>query len=134
MIKAAVIDGNAISRNLLSTLLANGGFVMAGDANASSASLAAIIKLSPQIVCIDIGAADEEGWLRLETIRSGLPKALVFMVSGQFEPTTIQMAAQRGVHGFIVKPFKEATVLATMRKAIVKIAREHQARSAASGA
>ena len=129
MIKTAVIDGNAISRNLLSTLLANGGFAMVGDANASSAGLAAIVKLRPQIVCIDIGAADEAGWARLDAIRSGLPKALVFLVSGQFEPATVEAAARRGVHGFIVKPFKEATVLATIRKAIMKIAREHQARS-----
>jgi DNA-binding NarL/FixJ family response regulator len=134
MIKTAVIDGNAISRNLLSTLLANGDFAMVGDANTSSASLAAIIKLRPQIVCIDIGAADDAGWERLDTIRNGLPKALVFMVSGQFEPATVEMAAQRGVHGFIVKPFKEATVLATLRKAIMKIAREHQVRGTASDA
>jgi DNA-binding NarL/FixJ family response regulator len=132
MIKAAVIDGNAISRNLLSTLLANGDFEVIGDANTSSASMAAIIKLRPQIVCIDIGLADEAGWQRLDTIHDGLPKALVFMVSGQFEPATIEMATRRGVHGFIVKPFKEATVLATIRKAIMKIAREHQARNTAS--
>ncbi|TCS32747.1 two-component system chemotaxis response regulator CheY [Paucimonas lemoignei] len=134
MIKAAVIDGNAISRNLLSTLLSNGGFDVVGDGNASSASLAAITRLHPQLVCIDIGTVDEAGWERLDAIRNGLPKALVFMVSGQFEPATVQMAAQRGVHGFIVKPFKEATVLATIRKAVMKVAREHQARSTAPDA
>ncbi|HCY63954.1 MAG TPA: response regulator [Oxalobacteraceae bacterium] len=126
MIKAVVIDGNAISRNLLSTLLTNGGYAMIGDANTSSAGLAAMIKLTPQIVCIDIGAVDEEGWQRLEAIRSGLPKALVFMVSGQFESATIESAARRGVHGFIVKPFKEITVLGHIRNAIVKLARQHR--------
>lgn len=134
MIKTAVIDSNAISRNLLSTLLSNGGFAVVGDGNTSSASLTAIVKLHPQLVCIDIGAADAAGWERLDAVRSGLPKALVFMVSGQFEPATVEMAAQRGVHGFIVKPFKEATVLATIRKAVMKVAREHQARSTAPDA
>jgi len=134
MIKAVVIDGNAISRGLLSTLLGNGGIAVAGDANTSTASLAAMVKLRPQIVCIDIGAVDEEGWLRLQMLRTELPKALLFMVSGQFEAATIESAAQRGVHGFIVKPFKEATVLATIRKAIMKIAREHQARGTAADA
>ena len=134
MIKAVVIDGNAISRSLLTTLLGNGGFGIAGDANLSPAGLAAMVKLRPQIVCIDIGAADQEGWLRLETIRTELPKALVFMVSGQFDTATIEQAAQRGVQGFIVKPFKEATVLATIRKAIMKIAREYQARGTVAGA
>lgn len=129
MIKAVVIDGNAISRNLLSTLLSSGGYAVVGDANASTAGLAAMVKLRPQIVCIDVGAADEEGWERLETLSNSLPKALVFMVSGQFQPATLEQALQRGVQGFIAKPFKEATVLATIRKAIMKVAREHQART-----
>lgn len=130
MIKAVVIDGNAISRNLLSTLLSSGGYAVVGDANTSTAGLAAMVRLRPQIVCIDVGAAEEEGWERIETIRNSLPKALVFMVSGQFQPATLEQALQRGVHGFIVKPFKEVTVLATLRKAIMKMAKEHQARSA----
>ena len=130
MIKAVVIDGNAISRNLLSTLLVSGGYAVVGDANASSAGLAAMARLHPQIVCIDVGAVEDDGWARLEAICTSLPKALVFMVSGQFQPATLEQALQRGVHGFIVKPFKEATVLATIRKAIMKVAREHQARGA----
>lgn len=51
------------------------------------------------------------------------------MVSGQFDADTIAEAAKRGVHGFIVKPFKQAAVLANIRKAIIKVAREHQARA-----
>lgn len=62
MTKAVVIDGNAISRNLLTSLLAGGGLNVVGDANASSASLAAMIKMQPQIVCIDIGAPNAEDW------------------------------------------------------------------------
>lgn len=126
MIKAVVIDGNAISRNLLSSLLANGGYDVIGDANTSSAALASMIKLKPQIVCIDIGAPDDAGWERLDVIRNGLPKALIFMVSAQFDPATITSAASRGVHGFIVKPFKEGTVLLHIRNAIIKLARQHR--------
>lgn len=130
MLKVVVIDGNAISRNLLTSVLVNGGYDVIGDANTSAASLAAMIKLQPQIVCIDVGTADEEGFEKLAVIRAGLPKSLVFLVSAKFDATTVQTASERGVHGFIVKPFNAVTVLATIRKAIIKIANQHRQRVA----
>jgi two-component system chemotaxis response regulator CheY len=126
MLKVVVIDGNAISRDLLKTVLANGGYHLAGDSNASSAGLANMIKLQPQMVCIDIGQADEEGMAKLDTLRAALPKTLVFMVSGKIDPATIQSAIQRGVHGFIVKPFNAVTVQKTIRNAVFKLAKQHQ--------
>lgn len=128
MLTVVVIDGNAISRNLLGTVLTNGGYQLVGDANTSSAGLANMIKLHPQIVCIDIGQTDNESMDKLAAIRSGLPKALVFMVSGKMDADAVQGALRQGVHGFIVKPFNAVTVLTTIRKTIVKLARQHQLR------
>ncbi len=126
MLKVVVIDSNAISRNLLTTVLTNGGYEVVGDASPSSAGLASMARLKPQIVCIDIGNPDEEGWGRIDALRSDLPKAVLFMVSGQMSPDTVQDALSRGVHGFIVKPFNALTVLATIRNTIVKLARQHR--------
>jgi two-component system, chemotaxis family, chemotaxis protein CheY len=126
MIKAVVIDANAISRNLLTSVLVNGGFDVIGDANISSAGLAAAIKLQPQLVCIDIGATDDEAFARLQTVRDGLPKALLFMVSAKFDANTVQTAVAQGVHGFIVKPFNAGTVLATIRRTVLRLAQQHR--------
>lgn len=126
MLKVVVMDGNAISRDLLSSVLTNGGYEVVGGANTSPASIAAMAKLQPQVVCIDVGSDDEEGFEKLDAIRKELPKVLLFMVSGKFAAETVQTAVQRGVHGFIVKPFKSATVLTTIRNTIIKVARAHK--------
>jgi DNA-binding NarL/FixJ family response regulator len=126
MLKVAVIDGNAISRDLLKSVLTNGGHEIVADSSPSPAGIAAMIKLRPQVVCIDIGEANEEGWSKVDTLRHELPKALLFLVSGKFEPATLQVALQRGVHGFIVKPFNTGTVLTTIRNAVIKLARQHR--------
>ena len=126
MLKVVVMDGNAISRDLLSSVLTNGGYDVVGGANTTHASIAAMAKLQPQIVCIDIGAGDEEGFEKIDAIRKELPKVLVFMVSGKFAAETVQTAVQRGVQGFIVKPFKSATVLTSIRNTIIKLARQHK--------
>lgn len=131
MIKVVVIDANAISRNLLTSVLVNGGFDVIGDTNVTSAGLAAAIKLAPQIVCMDIGHSDADGLEKLDTMRQGLPKAMLFLVSGKFDAATVQCAVERGVHGFIVKPFNAVTVLTTIRRAIIKLAKRHSKSSSA---
>ena len=128
MLKVVIIDANAIARNLLHTVLTNGGHHVVGDSNTSAAGLAKMVILRPQIVCIDTGQAD--GMALLESIRSELPKALVFMVSGQIDSATVQGALQRGVHGFIVKPFNSVTVLTTIRNAVMKFAKQQQIKPA----
>ena len=126
MLRVVIVDGIAMSRNLLGTILTNGGHDVVGDSNTSTAGLARMIKLQPQIVCIDIGHEEDGGMSLLDTVRGELPKALIFMVSGKMNPENVQGALQRGVHGFIVKPFNADTVLTTIRNAILKIARQQK--------
>ncbi len=126
MLKVVIIDGNAISRDLLSTILTNGGHEVVGGGNTSSAGFARLLKLQPQVVCIDIGHVEDGGLDMLDTIRGSLPKALIFMVSNQLDSAAVQGGLQRGVHGFIVKPFNAVTVLTTIRNAVLKIARQQQ--------
>ncbi|RZI44543.1 response regulator [Herbaspirillum sp. HC18] len=126
MLKVVVIDATAISRNLLTSVLVNGGFNVIGDSNTSSAGLANMIKLQPQLVCIDLGGADEDAFGKLATVQEGLPKAVIFLVSGNFDASTIQTALERGVHGFIVKPFNAVNVLGSIRKAILNLAKQHR--------
>jgi two-component system chemotaxis response regulator CheY len=125
MLKVVIIDGNAISRGLLNTVLTEGGHEVVGDSNTSLAGVTRVISLEPQLVCIDIGYADD-GWALLDSIRDALPKAIILLVSGKFEPATIEKAVQHGVHGFIVKPFKGATVMTTIRNAIIKVVTKQQ--------
>lgn len=130
MLKVVVCDSNAISRNLLTSVLVGGGYDVVGGSNISPAGLASMIKLQPQLVCIDLGSADNDGFEKLEVLRTGLPKSLVFLVSAKFDSATIQTALERGVHGFIVKPFNAVTVLANIRNAIIKVAKQHRQKAA----
>ncbi|MFZ3000994.1 MAG: response regulator [Undibacterium umbellatum] len=127
MLKTVILDANAVARNLLTSVLVNGGHEVVGDANLTPASLARIIKLKPQVVCVDIGETDEEGLALLDKIKSEMPKALLFLVSSKIDATVLQAAQQRGVHGFIVKPFNSAAVLSSIRNTIIRIAKQQRA-------
>ncbi|TFV95485.1 response regulator [Oxalobacteraceae bacterium OM1] len=126
MLRVTVLDANAISRNLLSSVLLNGGFEVVGDASATAAGIASMAKLQPQLVCIDVGTHDEEGYAKIDAVRAALPKAVLFLVSGQFSAEAIQAGRARGVHGFIVKPFNAVNVLAAIRKTVIALAKQHR--------
>ncbi|MDP9108540.1 MAG: response regulator [Pseudomonadota bacterium] len=123
MLKIVVIDANAIARNLLTSLLSAAGHHVAGDTNTSPAGLARAIKLAPQLICIDIGEPSEHGLLLLDQLRSALPKTVLLLVSSSLESALVRAALERGVQGFIVKPFKSTTVLSVIRATVLKVAR-----------
>jgi two-component system chemotaxis response regulator CheY len=125
MLKAIIVDVNAVSRGLLATVLSDGGYEVAGQAHTGSLGYALALKHHPQIVCIAREQV-EDGNDTVEQIRANLPKSLVFMVSGTLDAATIQAALARGVHGFIVRPFKADTVLRTIRNTVLDIVKKHR--------
>ena len=48
------------------------------------------------------------------------------MVSSKIDAATLQAAQQRGVQGFIVKPFNSVAVLSSIRNTIIRIAKQQQ--------
>ena len=128
MLKVVVIDKSAISRGLLNTVLMDGGHEVVGDANTTPAGLARMIKLQPNVVCVDIGAEPDRLSI-LDTLHQALPRAIIFLVSGKIEPELVGEAVKHGVQGFIVKPFNSVTVLKTIRATILKFVRRQQSRA-----
>ncbi|MBD8532686.1 MULTISPECIES: response regulator [unclassified Massilia] len=135
MLKAVIVDSNAISRGLLNTVLTEGGYEVVGQAHTGQNALLQAAKFRPQIMCIAREQV-EDGSNVVEQLRATLPKTLVFMVSGTLDAPTIEAALARGVQGFIVKPFKADTVLKTIRNTVIAVVRKQQAGSTpdASGA
>jgi two-component system chemotaxis response regulator CheY len=131
MLKAVIVDSNAISRGLLNTVLADGGYEVVAQAHTGHTALVQAAKFRPQIMCIAREQV-EDGSNVVEQLRANLPKTLVFMVSGTLDAPTIEGALARGVHGFIVKPFRADAVLKTIRNTVIAVVRKQQAGSSNS--
>ena len=125
MLKAVIVDANAISRGLLNTVLTDGSYNVVGQTHTSAQGYALALKHQPHFICIAREQV-EDGNDVVEALRANLPKTLVFMVSGTIDAPALQAALGRGVHGFIVKPFKADTVLKTVRNTIIAVVRKHQ--------
>ena len=134
MLKAVLIDSSAIARGLLNTVLIDGGYDVVGQAHTCLAGNVLLIKHQPQIICVarDCIEADEPSMLAM---RKDWPKAMIFMVSAEFDQAPIQKAHTRGINGYIEKPFNGGTVLKTIRNTIIAaVKRQQKAQADAQGA
>jgi DNA-binding NarL/FixJ family response regulator len=129
MLKAVIFDNNAIARGLLRTVLTDGGHDVVADSNINPTNLARGRMHAPHILFMDTGG-DPANLDALSELRAALPKTVFFLVSGGFTPEAVKDAAQRGIHGFIVKPFNGATVLATIRTTVLKLVAKQKAAAA----
>jgi two-component system chemotaxis response regulator CheY len=125
MLKAVLIDGSAISRGLLNTVLTDGGYNVVGQTHTTAQGFALVQKFLPQVVCIALEQV-EDGNNIVEQIRENFPKTLIFMVSGAIDATILQKALARGVGGFIVKPFNADAVLKTIRNTVLAMIKKQQ--------
>jgi two-component system chemotaxis response regulator CheY len=91
----------------------------------SALGFALALKHHPHVICIAREQV-EDGSDVVEQLRAALPKTLVFLVSGTLDAAAVQSALGRGVHGFIVKPFKADTVLKTIRNTVIAFVKQQQ--------
>jgi two-component system, chemotaxis family, chemotaxis protein CheY len=126
MLKAVIVDGNAVSRSMLGTVLADGSYEVVGATHTSALGYGLAMKYRPHVICIAREQV-EDGNDVVEQLRANLPKTLIFLVSGTLDAQAVQSAAARGVHGFIVKPFKADTVLKTIRNTVIAFVKKQQA-------
>ena len=127
MLKAIILDNQAVARDLLASVLNNGGHEVVGGSNTNLSNLARMVKLQPQIICVDVGETNGDGLELLDSLRKELPKALIFWVSSKIDADIIQLVQQHGVSGFIVKPFNVTAVLTSIRNTIIRIAAKQRA-------
>ena len=125
MLKVVIIDASAVARGLLNTVLVDGGYDVIGQSHTMAQGYAVAMKYRPQIICI-ARENIEDGSGVVEQLRAGLPKSLIFMVSGAIDAATIASSLALGINGFIVKPFKADAVLKTIRNSVLTMIRKQQ--------
>lgn len=125
-LKAVIVDASAVSRAMLGTVLADGGYEVVGATHTSALGYGLAMKHRPHVICIAREQV-EDGSEVVEQLRADLPKTLIFIVSGTLDAHAVQAAVARGVHGFIVKPFKAETVLRTIRNTVIAFVKKQQA-------
>lgn len=81
------------------------GFRVIGTARSGDVALAAVSRLKPDLVLLDVYMPDQDGLTFLREMRARSIPSDVIMVSAAHDAQTIQEALRHGAHDYVIKPF-----------------------------
>ena len=123
---AIVDDEKSIRDGILMTL--EESYRMVAYASAEKA-LAAMKKVLPDLVLLDIGLPGMSGIDALKTIRTEYPDVLVIMITAYEDVSTVISAMKAGAHDYVVKPLHMDGLEVTIKNALdtIRLKKEVQA-------
>ncbi|MBS1210239.1 MAG: Response regulator receiver [Proteobacteria bacterium] len=117
-VSVVIIDDNDTTRAMLRAVLRSEGIEVVAEAKDGTAGVAAVRKLRPTLVCLDVMMPEVGGIEVLSQIKNEMPDVRVLMVTGSTDRDTVQAAIQGGASGYLVKPFNSAKVIASVEIAL----------------
>ncbi|MCR5527377.1 MAG: response regulator [Lachnospiraceae bacterium] len=116
--KVLIVDDATFMRTMLSGILKNGGYEVAGEASNGKEAVAQYKTLKPDLVTMDITMPEMDGLEALKAIKAEDPAATVIMCSAMGQQAMVISAIKNGAKDFIVKPFDADHVIESVRKQI----------------
>lgn len=112
-----IVDDAAFMRLTIRKMLEKNSFTVVGEAENGKIAIDLYQELKPDVVTMDITMPELDGLAALKTIIQQDKSAKIIMVTAMGQQTMVKEAVMAGARGFIVKPFKEETVLSALNKA-----------------
>jgi two-component system, chemotaxis family, chemotaxis protein CheY len=116
MKRVLIVDDAAFMRISLRNILEKNGFEVIGEASNGLEAVDKYKTLKPDIVTMDITMPDMDGVEALTEIRKLDSSAKIVMISALGQESWVRKAVMLGARGFVVKPYKEDYVVATLNK------------------
>lgn len=117
-VSAVIVDDNDTTRAMLRAILRAEGIEVVGEAKDGDSGMATLRRCTPHLVFLDIHMPTVSGIDVLAQVRGEMPGMRVVIISGSTDRETVQAAVEGGAHAYLIKPFRAASVLDAIRKAI----------------
>jgi two-component system chemotaxis response regulator CheY len=110
-VKILIVDDAAFMRMMLTDILEEKGFEIAGEAGDGEEALRQYKELKPDLVTMDIVMPEVGGIESIKEILKIDPEAKILVVSAMGQQALLKEALEAGAKGFVVKPFKPEKVI-----------------------
>ena len=117
-----IADDAEFMRVMLREILDDMGLKTVGEAGDGREALALFRHLKPDLVALDITMPGMDGITALKAILAEDPAALVVMITALGQKEKVLESIQAGARDFIVKPFDQERVQATIGRLLEPIA------------
>ena len=111
-----ITDDASIMRLMLSNMLTEAGYEIAGEATNGLEAVAKYKELKPDLVTMDITMPEMDGIKAVRAIKAIDPQAKIVMCSAMGQKSLVLEAIEAGAVNFIVKPFDNDKVAEIIAK------------------
>ena len=116
--RALICDDAAFMRMMLKDILSKDGYEVVGEAQNGQRAVEQYAALKPDFVMMDTVMPEMDGVAALREIRKQDPAACVILCAADGEKKMLIEAVKLGAKGYIMKPYRAATVLEELKKTI----------------
>jgi two-component system, chemotaxis family, chemotaxis protein CheY len=116
--KVLVVDDSMVMRAMISDILTKDGFTVVGQAKNGKEAVEQYVKLTPDLVTMDIIMPGEHGTDVVKKIVDVDKDARIIIVSGLNQKSLVMQALDNGAKDFLVKPFENAELLQAAHKTV----------------
>ena len=111
-----IVDDAAFMRITIKNMLEKNGYSVIGEAENGTVAVVKFNELKPDIVTLDITMPEMDGLAALKAIMQINSDAKIVMMTAMGQQGMVKEAVMSGAKGFIVKPFKEETIITALAK------------------
>lgn len=115
--RVLIVDDQLISRMRIRDVALAEGWEVAGEAGNGAEAVESYVRLSPDLVTMDMIMPEMDGLAALERIRLVDPEARVVMISAVDQRPKLLRAIELGAVDFLVKPVDRDRLAEMFRKA-----------------
>jgi DNA-binding NarL/FixJ family response regulator len=98
-----IVDDHATFRSLARRLLEAHGYEVVGEAADGASALAAVARLRPGVVLLDVALPDTDGFVVAESLAAGRDPPAVVLISSRDASAYRRRLARSPVRGFLAK-------------------------------
>ena len=110
MPRVHVIDDDAVTREVLTRVLADAGWEVTSSQD-GRAALADVAAARPDVVLLDVTMPGPDGWTVLGRLRDALPQTKVVMLTGRTSHDDVVRARRAGADDFVAKGVEAGVLL-----------------------
>jgi DNA-binding NarL/FixJ family response regulator len=103
-LRCLLVDDNDAFREEASVLLQREGMTVVGVASSTAEALRQARELRPDVILVDIGLGDENGFDLARLLTRDGQGGAVIMISASAEPDYAELVAESPAAGFLAKP------------------------------
>ena len=116
-VRVLVVDDHPLMREGLTQLLSGEpDFEICEEADSAATALAAVQRLQPEVVVLDLTLGSDDGLAVLRTLREQYPAVRVLVLSMHDEMLYAERLLAMGAHGYVMKQESPEVFLAALRK------------------